>query len=100
MLTLTREAAHAIRELTEPESADGVRIHAGTRRFSRADSPSIQIEVAPWPDVDDLVLEVAGARIYLDTETLKAIDDKVLDADLSGEEPHFTLLQQPDLARL
>ena len=74
--------------------ADGVRIHAGTGRFSRANAPKIQIEIASFPDVEDSVLEVAGARIYVDGETFKALEDKVLDADLTGPRPRFSLLQQ------
>ena len=100
MLGLTREAVRAIRELTEPESADGVRIHAGSRRFSRENAPSIQIEVAESPGVEDTVLEADGARIYLDGETLRTLDDKVLDADLTGDELRFAILQQADPARV
>ena len=96
MVGITREAVRAIRELTEPESADAVRIHAGTGRFSR----SIQIEVAEAPGAEDTVLEVEGARICLDGETLKALDDKVLDADLRGDEPHFVVLHQAEGARI
>ena len=92
MVGITREAVRAVRELTEPESADAVRIHAGTGRFSR----SIQIEVAEAPGAEDTVLEVEGARICLDGETLRALDDKVLDADLTGDEPHFTVLRQTE----
>ena len=100
MLGVTRESVRAIRELTEPESADGVRIHAGTRRFSRDDAPSVQIEVASWPSVEDTVLELDGARIYLDPETFRVLDDKVLDADLTGAEPRFAVLKQPGTARV
>ena len=89
MLGITREAVRAVRELTEPESADGLRIHAGSGRFSRG----IQIEVAEAPGVEDTVLEVEGARIFLDAETLRVLDDKVLDADRTGYEPHFVVLQ-------
>jgi len=92
MLGITREAVRAVRELTEPESVDGLRIHAGSQRFSRV----VQIEVAEAPGVEDTVLEVEGARIYLDGETLRVLDDKVLDADLTGDEPHFAVLQQAE----
>ena len=100
MLGITREAVRAVRELTEPESVDGVRIHAGTRRFARANAPSVLIEVAGAPGVEDTVLEVEGARLYLDGETMRTLDDKVLDADLTGDEPHFAVLQQPEDARI
>lgn len=92
MLGITREAIRVVRELTEPESADGLRIHAGSGRFARA----IQIEVAEAPGVEDTVLEVEGVRIFLDGETLQALDDKVLDADRTGYEPHFVVLQQAE----
>lgn len=100
MLALTRESVRAIRELTEPESADGVRIHAGTRRFSRDNAPSIQIEVAESPSVEDTVLELDDVRLYLDRETFTVLHDKVLDADLTGEEPHFVVLQQAGRAHV
>jgi Fe-S cluster assembly iron-binding protein IscA len=94
MLGLTRESVRAIRELTESdESADGVRLYAASRRFARANTPSIQIEVAESPGVEDTVLELEGARLYLDSETLRVLDDKVLDADLTGPEPRFAILQ-------
>jgi Fe-S cluster assembly iron-binding protein IscA len=96
MLGLTRESVRAIRELTEPESADGVRIHASSGRFSPGSASSIQIEVADAPSVEDIVLEAEGARIYLDGETLRALDDKVLDADLTGDEPHFAVVRQAE----
>ena len=94
MLTLTREAADAIRQLTDDTVGDGVRIHAG-RRFARGEGRSLQIEIASGPDVEDMVLEAAGARLYLEPETMQELDDKVLDADTGGEEPHFSVLEQP-----
>ena len=76
--------------------ADAVRLHAGTRRFARDNAPRIQIEIARFPGVEDTVLEVAGARLYLDAETFRTLDDKVLDADLTGPEPRFTVWQHAE----
>jgi Fe-S cluster assembly iron-binding protein IscA len=101
MLGLTRESVRAIRELTESdESADGVRLYAASRRFARASTPSIQIEVAESAGVEDTVLELDGARLFLDSETLRVLDDKVLDADLTGAEPRFAILQLAEGARV
>jgi Fe-S cluster assembly iron-binding protein IscA len=83
MVGITREGVRAVRELTEGESADGVKIYA--------DPSSVQIEVAEAPGVEDTVLEVEDVHIFLDSETMRALDDKVLDADLTGDEPHFTV---------
>jgi Fe-S cluster assembly iron-binding protein IscA len=92
MLLLTRKAVQAIRQVIEAHPGEGLRLYAGSRRFSRV--PAIQVEVAGVPDVDDTVLDVDGARLYLDPETLRVLDDKVLDADLSGDEPRFLVYQQ------
>ena len=92
MLTLTRDAADAIRQLTEEPVAEGVRIHAGPR-FSRGHT-DLQIEIAAGPDVEDTVLEAAGARLYLEPGAMRALDDKVLDADVEGDEPRFAILEQ------
>ena len=95
MVTLTHEAAHAIRQLTEAPTADGVRFHAG-RRFARRDAPELQIEIAAAPDVEDMVLEAEGARLYLEPETMRALDNKVIDADVEDGEPRFTIFEQMD----
>ena len=91
MLAFTRDAALAIRQLMASEGADGLRIHAGTGRFSRANAPSMQIEFVHGPPVEEVVFEAEGARLYVDAQTMEVLDDKVLDADLGGEEPRFEL---------
>jgi Fe-S cluster assembly iron-binding protein IscA len=95
MVTLTHDAADVIRQLTEAPTADGVRLHAGSR-FSRGDAPEVQIEVAAGPGVEDTVLEAAGARLYLEPGTMRALDHKVIDADVEDGEPHFTIFEQLD----
>jgi Fe-S cluster assembly iron-binding protein IscA len=92
MVAMTRESVRAVRELMENESVNGVRIYAGPRRLAR--KPSILVQLADAPDVEETVLEADGAFFYVDGETLKVLDDKVLDADLSGDEPRFAVLPQ------
>lgn len=98
MLMVTLAAVEAILQLMQTEGANGLRLHFGSRRFSRV--PAVQIEVALVPEVDDTVLEVDGARLYLDPETHKAVDDKVLDADLEGDEPRFVIYNQTAQTRV
>jgi Fe-S cluster assembly iron-binding protein IscA len=93
MLAFTRDAAVAIRQLMATEKADGVRIHAGTRRFSRANAPSMQIEFVYGPPVEEVVFEAEGARLYVDAESMRVLDDKVIDADVTGAEPRFELFR-------
>ena len=93
MLAFTRDAAVAIRGLMATKGADGLRIHARTGRFTRADAPSMQIEFVYGPPVEDVVFEAEGARLYVDAETMGALEDKVIDADLTGDEPRFELFR-------
>ena len=93
MLAFTRDAALAIRQLMAAKGADGLRIHARTRRFSRENAPSIQIEFVYGPPVEDVVFEAEGARLYVDAATMGVLDDKVIDADLTGAEPRFELFR-------
>ena len=92
MLAMTRESVRAVRELMESESVNGVRIYADSRRFAR--TPSILVEVAEAPDVEDIILEAEGAFFYVDGETLKVLDNKVLDADRSDDGPRFAVWEQ------
>ena len=92
MLAMTRESVRAVRELMESESVNGVRIYAGPRKLAR--KRSLLVQVAEAPDVEEVVLEAEGAFFYVDGETLQVLDDKVLDADLSGDEPRFAVLPQ------
>jgi len=92
MVMVTLAAVEAIVQLMRTERVNGLRLHVGSRRFSRV--PAVQIEVALAPEVEDTVLEVDGAHLYLDPETHKTLDDKVLDANLQGDEPRFMIYEQ------
>ena len=92
MLKVTVAGVEAILQMMQAEGANGLRLHVGSRRF--APIPAIQIEAAMLPEADDVVLEVGGARLYLDPETHKTVDDQVLDADLSGDQPVFMVYEQ------
>ena len=93
MLTLTLAAVEAIHQLMHTEGANGLRLHIGSRRFSRV--PAVQVEAAQLPEVDDIVLEVDGARVYLDPETHRVVDDKILDAEFTDDGPRFIVYLQP-----
>jgi len=93
MLAFTPEAALAMRQVMAAEGADGLRIRARTRRFSRANAPSMQLEVVHGPPVEEIVFEAEGARLYVDAETMKALDDKLIHADVTGAEPRFELFR-------
>lgn len=93
MLMVTLAAVEAILQSMHAEAANALRLNVGSRRFSRA--PDLEIEAATLPEPDDIVLELEGARLYVDPETYENVRDQVLDADVSGEVPRFMLYEQP-----
>ncbi|MER6950514.1 Fe-S cluster assembly protein HesB [Nonomuraea sp. NPDC000554] len=95
MLTLTANAAQAIRDLTasapEPEQS-GIRISS-----QGEGSTSLTLSLATQPEPADAVVEAEGARVYLDPVAATVLEDKALDAGpddqgavafLVTEQPH------------
>jgi hypothetical protein len=74
----------------------GGRDHRNPVTCRRAVSTRSEIEVAPWPDAQDTVLEAEGARLYVEPEMLRVLDHKVLDADTTAGEPHFAIFEQAE----
>ena len=95
MLMLTRDAADAIKELTESPLADGVRISMAPQSLNGS-GPGLRIGVAPGPDVNDAVVEAEGARIYIEPAAARALDRKILDAEVQDDEVRFAVLEQAD----
>lgn len=90
MLTVTPTAAEAVEALAAqtdtPESA-GVRI---TRAAEEPDQPEgLRLSVVEEPSAGDQ--EIPGAQVYVEPEVAPLLDDKVLDADVSGEQIRFSV---------
>ncbi|MER7367032.1 HesB/IscA family protein [Nonomuraea wenchangensis] len=78
MLTLTANAAQAIRDLTAtaPEpTQSGIRISSEGEGAS-----ALTLSLATAPEPADAVVESEGARVYLDPVAATVLDDKSLDA--------------------
>lgn len=98
MLVLTEAAAEAVKALTStPQTPQG----AGLRIASSVPQPgepgALQVTAAIGPDVNDQVIEAAGAHVYLEPQAAAYLEDKVLDAQVDSEgQPHFSLgMQDP-----
>lgn len=89
MLMLTREAADAIKGLSEAPGAGGLRISA-----PEGTETELEANLAPGPDPSDQVVEAEGAQLFLTPEAADVLDDKVLDAELEGGSVRFALLEQ------
>jgi Fe-S cluster assembly iron-binding protein IscA len=89
MLTLSNDAAEAIREL----AGDGV-----LRLLAHESDEGVEIEtvVADEPEAGDEVVEHGGARVALDATASEVLDDQVLDVHAHGDHVHFVFSAQED----
>jgi iron-sulfur cluster assembly protein len=91
MLTMTDSAAEAVRRISagsglEPDP--GLRITAGT---PTPEGTPLEISLAPEAGPSDQTVDNGGAHIYVDEMVAPALDDKVLDAAIEGDQVRFAL---------
>ncbi len=96
MLTLTDNATAIVTTLVsrQADTADaGLRIHS--TETGSEDGGRLAVLVAEHPEPLDQIVEVAGARLFIDGPASAALDDKILDAgvDEAGA-VSFTVLPQ------
>jgi len=97
VLTLTDNAASAIRTLTEqPEAPDG----CGLRIANDPAAGGLTLAVASVPHEGDQVIDDnAGARVFVEAEAAMILDDKALDAATDeGGRLQFAIAPQPGSA--
>jgi Fe-S cluster assembly iron-binding protein IscA len=96
MLTMTENATTVVKTLAE---RGGAGAQSGLRISSSApDSREYAVEVTPGPAESDTVVEAEGARVFLEPNAATALDDKVLDADVSTEgNIRFSIAEQAAL---
>jgi iron-sulfur cluster assembly protein len=86
MLVLTEAAAEAVKSLTAtPQLPEG----SGLRIASAAPEPeapeALQVTAAAGPSENDLVIEAAGAHVYVEPKAAAYLQDKVLDAEVDQD---------------
>ena len=98
MLAVTSQAASAIDGILaargKPPDEAGMRITKKANHLPESSTPmpSLRLEVVEAPKAGDEVL--AEAPVFLEPEAAALLDDKLLDADFSGEQVHFALREQ------
>ncbi len=101
MLALTEEATTTIEEiLAEPGIPDGSGVRIATAMSTTdpagntAEATGLQVGLAATPDDNDEVIEERGARVFVEDNAALLLDDKVLDAERSGEQVRFSIANQ------
>jgi iron-sulfur cluster assembly protein len=95
VLTLTSNAAEAVKTMAEatPElpNESGLRIHAEPTGEGQV---GFELTLVENPDEGDQVIEEAGARVFVEPETVVYLEDKILDATVAGDRVRFSLREQ------
>jgi iron-sulfur cluster assembly protein len=91
MLTMTESAAEAVRRISagsglEPDP--GLRIAAGE---PTPEGTPLELSVTGGAESTDQTIEEGGARVYLEALVAPALDDKVLDAEVEGQQVRFEI---------
>ncbi|MFL6114369.1 MAG: adhesin [Catenulispora sp.] len=88
MLTLTDRAAAAIHTMTErselPADSAGLRIVAHGAPGAEGQS-QLSAALSPAPQGDDQVVESGDARVFLEPEAARALDNQQLDASVEAD---------------
>jgi len=94
MLAVTDNAVAVIRDLTGQQNLPD---SAGVRIASDPTQGALTMSLATSPQEGDQVVDTAGARLFLDGEAARVLDDKSLDAavDANGA-VQFEVGEQPN----
>jgi hypothetical protein len=99
MMAITKEAAAAVDGIvTARDSPDeaGVRLTlAPTVDNGEGARTEIQMNLAPGPESGDEVLD--EAPVFLEPAAADALDDKLLDAEVAGDQVRFAVKEKADL---
>jgi iron-sulfur cluster assembly protein len=96
MLAITPTAVEAIQGLTsQPGVPDGAGVKLSPQ--PTPEGTTIELSLAEGPEESDQVLEADKARVFVAEPLAPVLDDKILDANVEGEQVSFTLIKQsPD----
>ena len=95
MLTITENAEQALDAVAAAENVPegaGVRISQGVGANGQ---PAVGLALVPGPQPGDAVVDDANVPVFVAAEVADMLDDKILDAQVQGEEIAFRLAEQP-----
>lgn len=97
MLAVSESAATAIGGIISsrdlPDGA-GVRLAREPSGPADGDGGGIRLDLVTQPEAGDEVLE--DAQVFIEPETARLLDDKLLDAEVAGDEVRFAVIEQGD----
>lgn len=100
MLTITEQASTAIQAIVGSVDAEdaGLRIFAQPTDDGQAEA-TLELALSEGPAAGDQIVELEDSKVYLELNAAAYLDDKVLDAQIDGENVRFSIAEKPsDLA--
>ena len=95
MLAVSESAAQAIETILESQQApEGAGLRIGVTSTD-GDGAKIAVGLAAGPMDTDTVVQEEGANVFVSEEVREILDDKLLDAEMDGEQVAFTMKEQP-----
>jgi iron-sulfur cluster assembly protein len=95
VLTVTENASQAIQALADsvetPEA--GLRIFAQQAGDGESQA-TLELALTEGPAMGDEVVELEETKLFLETNAATYLEDKVLDADVEGENVRFSISLQ------
>ena len=94
MLQITPAAAEAIEGITRAGPGSAAVPIATLPQASTNGSGAVAVfdfYPTPEPGDEDEIVEVQGVQVFLEPEVVPLLDDKLLDAELDGDEVRFTV---------
>lgn len=96
MLTVTAEAADAVKKLVEgsdvPETG-GLRIYATPVNESEA---TLELTLAAEPEAADQVVDASGSHVFVEPSAAQFLEDKVLHATFEDQSIRFAIETLPE----
>jgi iron-sulfur cluster assembly protein len=95
VLTITDNAEQALDAVVAAENAPegaGVRISQGVGADGQ---PAVGLALAAAPEPGDAVVEDANVPVFVASEVADLLDDKILDAQVEGDQIAFQIGDQP-----
>jgi iron-sulfur cluster assembly protein len=95
LLAITETAATAIKSLTASQAArGGRRPDRRPRGRRRRHARCLKLSVVDGPAEDDQVVDEHGAHVFLEPHAASYRDDKLLDAEIDGQQVRFAVSDQ------
>jgi Fe-S cluster assembly iron-binding protein IscA len=86
MLVLTEAAAEVVKSVTDtPQAPDSTGLRITQSANDPGNASALELAAAAEPGINDQVVEISGARVFLDPLAADYLNDKVLDAQVDPE---------------